>query len=100
MLDARDAQSRHSAAVDRALPARELFQAQRIALAGIVHTEKAAGDSRDDFGLAAHDPAGGVRRRKAVERQRFSEGTDDLSWPNLLVLEHLWSNLLNHCRWR
>ena len=33
MLDSRDAQARHAAAVDRALPAGELLEAESVALA-------------------------------------------------------------------
>ena len=50
---------------------------------------RAQRDRRDNLGLPAHDPAGGAGRRKAFERQRLAKGSDDLCWPNLLVLEHL-----------
>jgi hypothetical protein len=36
MLDARDSQARHSAALDRALPAGEFLKAERVALARFV----------------------------------------------------------------
>ena len=87
LLDPSDPQARHSAAVDRALPAREFLEAERIALAGFVDAEQAARDRGDDLGLAADDPARGVRRGKRVERQRLAERSDALGRRNLLVLE-------------
>ena len=62
LLDARDAQARHAAAVDRALPAGELLEAERVALARFVDAQQAAGDRGDDLGLAANDPARRVRQ--------------------------------------
>src|SRR3954451_6440695 len=94
-----DAESRQAAAVDRALPAGELLKAQRIALAGFVDRKQAPGDGCNDFGLAAHDPAGRPGRRKRLERQGLAERADYLGRTNLLVLEHLKSHLLNHCYW-
>src|SRR3954453_16647966 len=88
LLDARDAPSRHAAAVNRALPAGELLEAERVALAGFVDAEQAARDGGDHFGLAADDPARGVGRRQRIERQRLAERSDDLGRSNLLVLEH------------
>src|SRR4051812_27397065 len=88
LLDARDSQARHAAAVDRPLPARELLEAQRVACTCVVDAQQAAGDRGHNLGLAAHDPARGVARRQGVERQRLAERSDDLGWPDLLVLEH------------
>src|SRR5438270_7278128 len=88
LLDARDPQARHAAAIDGALPAGEFLEAERVALAGLVDAEQAAGDGGDHLGLAADDPARGPGRRQRVERQRLPEGADDLGRANLLVLEH------------
>src|SRR5690348_6287378 len=88
LLDARDPEARHSAAVDRALPAGEFLEAQGIALARLVDRQKAAGDGRDHLGLAADDPTGCRGRRQRLERQRLAERADDLGRTNLLVLEH------------
>src|SRR5690242_11357238 len=95
LLDPRDSQARHSAAIHCALPAGEFLEAERIALAGIVDAEKTAGDRCNDFGLAAHDPTSRVCRRQRIERQRLAERADDLGRTNLLVLEHS-AHLLNH----
>src|SRR3546814_3942 len=70
------------------LPARELFEAEAVALAGLVDRKQAAVDRGDDLGLAADDPAGGVRRRERVQCQRLSERTDDLGGANFLILDH------------
>jgi hypothetical protein len=88
LLDPGHSKARHSAAVDGALPAREFLEAERIALARFVDAQEAAGDRRDHFGLAANDPARGLRRRQRVERQRLAERSNDLGRTNLLVLEH------------
>src|SRR3546814_15482391 len=88
MLDARDAQARHPAAVDRPLPACEFLEAEPVALARLVYGEQAAVDRGDDLGLAAHDPARRVGRRQRVQRQRFAERTDDLGGADFLVLDH------------
>src|SRR4051812_9694645 len=88
LLDPSDPQARHSAAVDRALPAGEFLEAERIALAGFVDAEQAAGDRGDDLRLAANDPARRAGRRQRIERQRLAERSDDLGRTNLLVLEH------------
>src|SRR5687768_17024133 len=89
MLDPGDSQAGHSAAVDRTLPAGEFLEAQRIALARLVDRQQPARDRGHDFGLAPDDPAVGLRRRQAVERQRLAERSDHLSWAKFLVLEHL-----------
>src|SRR5438874_13190643 len=88
LLDPRDAQARHAAAVDRALPAGEFLEAQIVALARLVDGEQAARDSGNDLGLAADHPARGVGRRERVERQALAERSDDLGRSKLLVLEH------------
>src|SRR5438270_12188013 len=88
LLDARDSEAGHAAAVDRALPAGEFLEAERVALAGFVNGEQAAGDGGDDLGLAAHDPASRADRRQRDERQRLAERSDDLGRTNRLVLEH------------
>src|SRR5688572_1663457 len=88
MLNAGDSQAGHSAAVDRALPAGEFLEAERITLAGFVDRQQSARYGRHDLGLAAHDPAAGLGRRQAVERQRLAERADNLGWPKLLILEH------------
>src|SRR6185312_13828231 len=72
----------------RAVPAGELLEAQRIALAGVVDAQGTARHGRNDLGLPADHPAGGVDRRQRVERQRLAERSDDLGRTNLLVLEH------------
>src|SRR4029079_10720866 len=64
LLDARDAQSGHPAAVHRTLPTGELLEAERITRTGIIDAEQAARDRGYDFGLAAHDPAGRGGRRQ------------------------------------
>src|SRR5438477_12425980 len=88
LLDPRYAQPGHAAAVDRALPAGEFLEAERVALARFVDAEQAAGHGGDDLGLAPDDPARGVGRRQRIERQRLAERSDDLGRSNLLVLEH------------
>src|SRR5689334_18807475 len=88
LLDARDAQAGHSAAVDRALPAGEFLEAERVALARFVDCQEPAGDGGDDLRLAANDPARGGDRRQRIERQRLAERSNDLGRTNLLVLEH------------
>src|SRR5688500_4560801 len=88
MLDPGDSQAGHAAAVNRALPAGEFLEAQRIALARFVDRQQAARDRGHDFGLAPNNPAVGLRRRQAVERQRLAERADYLGWPKFLVLEH------------
>src|SRR5689334_10001293 len=88
LLDASDAKARHSAAVDRTLPAREFLEAERVTLAGFVDAEQSARHCCNDFGLPANDPAGRGRRRQRIERQRLAERSDNLGRTNLLVLEH------------
>src|SRR3982751_430345 len=88
VLDPRHPQTGHAAAVDGPLPAGELLEAERVALAGFVDGQQATGDGGDHFRPAAHDPAGGGGRRQRVERQRLAERADYLGWPDLLVLEH------------
>src|SRR6185437_502454 len=88
LLDSGDPEAGHATAVDRALPAGELLEAQRIALAGVVDAQETARHCRNDLGLPADHPAGGVDRRQRVERQRLAERSDDLGRTNLLVLEH------------
>ena len=90
MLDPGNAQSRHSATVDRALPAGELLEAERIALADIVDAEKSASNLRYDLGLTANDPAGRVRWRQRIEGEWFAKRTDYLRWPKFLILKHAW----------
>src|SRR5688500_2135353 len=99
MLDAGDAQAGHAAAVDRALPAGKLFKAQRIALAGFIDAQQAARDGGDHFGLAADHPAGRRLRRQRIDGQRLAERTDDLGWPEFLILEHYASSKpISACR--
>ena len=74
MLDAGHAQTRHAAAVDRALPARELLKAQRIAFARLIDRQQTARDGSDDLRFPAHDPTGGAGGRQAVERQGLAKG--------------------------
>src|SRR5678816_2846760 len=88
MLDPSNPQARHSAALYSPLPTGELFQAQRIELAGLVDGKQAARHRSDDFGLAANDPAIGAGRRQGLERQGLAERADDLCGTNFLVLEH------------
>src|ERR1041385_2650332 len=88
LLDAGDAKSGHAAAVDRALPAGEFLEAQRITLARVVHAQEPASDGGDDLGLAANDPTRRAGRRQRIERQRLAERSDNLGRTNLLVLEH------------
>src|SRR6476659_8970765 len=64
LLDAGDAQAGHAAAVDRALPAGEFLEAERITLARLVHRQEPAGDGGHHLGLAANHPAAGRGRRK------------------------------------
>src|SRR5262245_56557242 len=78
LLDPGHAEAGHAAAIDRALPARELFQAKRIALTSLVDGQKAAGNGGHDLGLPADDPTGRLGRRQAVERQRLAERADNL----------------------
>src|SRR5688500_9818795 len=89
MLDARDAQAGHAAAIDRALPAGTLLEAERVALAGLVDGQETAGDGGNHFGLAAHHPASRRGRRQRVERQGLAERSDYLGWPKFLILEHI-----------
>src|SRR4051812_25546574 len=88
LLDPSDPQARHSAAVDRALPAGEFLEAERVTLAGFVDAEQPAGHRGNDLGLAANDPPRRVSGRQRIERQRLTERSDDLGRANLLVLEH------------
>src|SRR2546423_1050838 len=88
LLDARHAQSRHAAAVDRALPTGELLEAERIALAGFVYSQESAGNCGNDLGLAAHNPTRRAGCRQGVERQRLAGRSDALGRTNFLVLEH------------
>ena len=89
MLDSRDPEAGHAAAVDRALPAGKFLEAQRITLAGFVHGEQSTCNGSDHFGFAAYDPAGRLGRRKRVERQRFAKRPNYLRGTNFLILEHL-----------
>src|SRR5258705_1557773 len=88
LLDSRDPEARHAAAIDRALPAGKLLKAEGVALARLVDRQKATGDRGDDLGLAPHDPTSCVRRRRAAERQRPAKRADDLGRPDLLILKH------------
>ena len=87
MLDSGDSKARHSAAVDRALPAGEFLEAEGIALAGFIDGQKPAGDGGNHLCLAAHDPTRRARRGQRFKRQRLAERTDDLCWPELLILK-------------
>src|SRR6476469_8589250 len=88
LLDPRHAKAGHSAAVHRALPAREFLEAERVALARVVDAQETARNCCDDLGLAADDPARRAGGRQRIERQRLAERSDDLGRTNLLVLEH------------
>jgi hypothetical protein len=97
VLDSGHSKTGHAAALDSALPAGEFFETQRVALAGLVHSEQATGDSGYDFGLATNHPPRRVRRRKRIERQRFAKRTDDLGRSNFLILEHSSQTCLIMC---
>src|SRR3546814_7493847 len=88
MLDPRDAQSGHAAAVDRPLPAGKFLEGQPIAFARFVDGQEPAVDGRDDLRLAAHDPAGRRRRRQRVQRKRLAQGADDLCGAAFMILAH------------
>src|SRR6187551_1573917 len=68
MLDAGHPQALHARAVDRALPAGELLEREVIALENLVDRQQPAVDRGHDFGLAAHDPTLGRRRRQVGDR--------------------------------
>jgi hypothetical protein len=53
VLDAGNTQPRHARALDRALPAGELLEADVVAFADILEGEQSAIDGGDDLGLAA-----------------------------------------------
>src|SRR5690242_9821999 len=61
-LQAGDPEARHAVAVDRTLPSQELFDRQLVAAARLLQADRAVAHSGDNDGLAAHDPALGVRR--------------------------------------
>src|ERR1700761_5329349 len=62
LLDAGRAEAGKAETIDGMLPGEEFLHCQRVTLAGIVQTEKAATHRRDHFRLAANDPA--PRRRR------------------------------------
>ena len=55
--------------VDGILPGQEFLDRERIAAAGLLQRKQAAAHGRDDFRLAADDPALGSRRGQIRDRQ-------------------------------
>lgn len=89
VLDSSDPQAGHTRTVDNPLPRRELFESEVIPFAHVVYAEQTTIDGGNDFGLAAHNPAGCAGRREACERKRFAEWANNLCWPDFLVFYHL-----------
>src|SRR5690606_13567388 len=69
LLDARGPQARQSVTVYGTLPAQELFDRQRVALAGLLEAQQAAANSGHHLGLAAYHPALGICRRQIGHRE-------------------------------
>ncbi|VVT27486.1 hypothetical protein SPHINGO391_500008 [Sphingomonas aurantiaca] len=89
VLDPRDAEPGHARSVDRALPAGKFLDGQAIARADVVDAEQPAIDRSDHLGLATNHPARGAGRGQRIQRQLFSERTDDFAGTDFLVLDHL-----------
>ena len=87
MLQLRHPQSLHARSLNAALPRCEFLKRQTIALTHFVDRQQTAVHRRDDFCLAARNPAGRVWWREAVERQRLAQGTNHLRRSDLLVLD-------------
>src|SRR5436305_1289894 len=83
LLDTGRAQSGKSVLIDRHLPAQELVDRQRVAVAGLVERQEAAADGSDDLCLAADDPALRRGRRQIGDCQRTAVRPDDIldPWP-------------------
>ena len=64
VLNPSDAKAGHPAAVDRALPTGKFFQAQLIALAGLIDSQEPARNGGNHLRLAADDPASRSCRRQ------------------------------------
>jgi len=72
VLDPGDTQAGHTGAIDRALPAGKLLDAEAVPLADLVHGQKTTTDSGHDLGLAANHPTGRARGRKRIHREGFA----------------------------
>src|SRR5665213_2633957 len=82
------AQASQTEAVDRVLPAKELFHRQRVATAGLVQAEQTAAHGGDHFRLAADHPTARRGGRQIGERQRAPIGADDVAHACLALIHH------------
>ncbi|EGE58000.1 hypothetical protein RHECNPAF_3500052 [Rhizobium etli CNPAF512] len=78
LLNARGAQACEAMAVDRRLPGQELFDRERVTLAGLFQAQQATANSRDNLCLPADHPAPRIRRRKVRDSQGAAIGADDI----------------------
>jgi len=88
MLDAGNAQARHSRPIDGTLPSGKLLDGKVVTIAYLVDGQQTAIDGSDHLRLATHHPTGRARRRKRIQRKRLAERADYLSGTYLLVLDH------------
>lgn len=88
LLESRDSKARQSTQVNRSLPARELFNADRVARTNFIDREQSTFNRCDDFRFAPYDPSLRFDGREFVESQRFAQRADYLASPGPLGLEH------------
>src|SRR5262249_58184162 len=86
VLNARDPQTRHTVALDHALPAEELLNRKAITLARFFEADEPAANRSHDLRLAANDPAPGLGWRQIGQRHQLAIGADDLHRPRHLAL--------------
>src|SRR6478672_1303247 len=78
-LDAGGTQAGQAMLVDGPLPAQELIDRERVALAGFLEADQAAADRGDHLGLATNDPPFGILGRQIGDGQRTTVWADHIS---------------------
>src|SRR5262245_18167157 len=79
LLDAGRSETGQAMALDRTLPAQELFDRQCIAAARLLQTEETAANCCYDFRLAANHPPPRFRWWKVRNREWTAIGPDDVT---------------------
>jgi hypothetical protein len=69
-LDARDAKTRQTVAIDSALPGHEFFNREAITLASVFQTQDSTTNSGNNLSFPTRDPPLGSWRWKRIQRYR------------------------------
>lgn len=88
LLQPRYSKAGHAASMNRSLPAGELFEAQRVAIASFIEGQKASIDGCNNLSFSSYCPPRGVFRGEHLARETFANRTDYICRAAFLMFEH------------